>query len=69
MILTLIITSRINFGGFVKVIDALGGITVNSDYDFDSKNILGYHFNKGENYVNGEQALIFAREALRIPGG
>ena len=53
---------RINFGGFVKVIDALGGITVNSDYDFDSKNILGYHFNKGENYVNGEQALIFARE-------
>ena len=44
---------RINFGGFVKVIDALGGITVNSDYDFDSKNILGYHFNKGENYVNG----------------
>ena len=26
MILTLVITSGINFGGFVKVIDALGGI-------------------------------------------
>lgn len=60
---------RINFGGFVKVIDALGGITVNSDYDFDSKNILGYHFNKGENYVNGEQALIFARERYAFQEG
>ena len=60
---------RINFGGFVKVIDALGGITVYSDYDFDSKNILGYHFNKGENYVNGEQALIFARERYAFQEG
>lgn len=60
---------RINFGGFVKVIDALGGITVNSDYDFDSKNILGYHFNKGENYLNGEQALIFARERYAFQEG
>ena len=60
---------RINFGGFVKVIDALGGITVNSDYDFDSKIILGYHFNKGENYVNGEQALIFARERYAFQEG
>ena len=60
---------RINFGGFVKVIGALGGITVNSDYDFDSKNILGYHFNKGENYLNGEQALIFARERYAFQEG
>ena len=60
---------RINFGGFVKLIDALVGITVNSDYDFDSKNILGYHFNKGENYVNGEQALIFARERYAFQEG
>ena len=60
---------RINFGGFVKVIDALGGITVNSDYDFDSKNILGYHFNKGENYLNGEQALVFARERFAFQEG
>ena len=40
-----------------------------SDYDFDSKNILGYHFNKGENYVNGEQALIFARERYAFQEG
>lgn len=60
---------RINFGGFVKVIDALGGITVNSDYEFDSKNILGYHFNQGANYVNGEQALVFARERYAFSEG
>lgn len=60
---------RINFGGFVKVIDALGGITVYSDYDFDSKNITGYHFNQGANYVNGEQALVFSRERYAFQEG
>ena len=60
---------RINFGGFVKVIDALGGINVYSDYEFDSKNILGYHFNQGENYLNGEQALVFARERFAFAEG
>ena len=60
---------RINFGGFVKVIDALGGITVYSDYDFNSGNITGYHFNQGENYLNGEQALVFARERYAFQEG
>lgn len=60
---------RVNFGGFVEIIDALGGITVNSDYDFDSQNIIGYHFNKGENNVNGEQALVFARERYAFKEG
>lgn len=60
---------RINFGGFVKVIDALGGINVYSDYEFDSKNILGYHFNQGDNYLNGEQALVFARERFAFAEG
>lgn len=60
---------RLNFGGFIKIIDALGGITINSDYDFDSKNVSGYHFNKGENYVNGEQALAFCRERYSFSEG
>ena len=60
---------RINFGGFVKVIDTLGGITVYSDYDFDSKNTTGYHFNQGANYVNGEQALVFSRERYAFQEG
>lgn len=60
---------RLNFAGFVNIIDALGGITVNSDYDFNSGNIAGYHFNQGENFVNGEQALVFARERYAFSEG
>ena len=50
---------RLNFSGFQKIIDALGGITVNSDYTFD---VGSFHYVKGDNYLNGEQALAFARE-------
>ncbi|MBQ8306550.1 MAG: LCP family protein [Blautia sp.] len=60
---------RMNFGGFVNIIDALGGITVVSDYDFNSANVVGYHFNKGENYLNGDQALVFARERYAFSEG
>ena len=51
---------RVNFVGFVKLIDALGGITVYSDYDFTSDD--HFHYNQGWNDVNGEEALSFARE-------
>ena len=57
---------RLNFAGFINIIDALGGVTVNSDYDFTTG---AYHFNQGENYVNGEQALAFARERYTFSEG
>ena len=60
---------RLNFAGFEKIIDALGGITVNSDYEFDSQNTKGYHFNTGENHLNGEQALVFTRERYAFKEG
>lgn len=60
---------RLNFSGFIQIIDQLGGITVYSDYDFDSKNVEGYHFNKGENQLNGEQALAFSRERYSFDDG
>ena len=60
---------RLNFDGFIDIIDALGGITIDSDYEFDSKNMEGYHFEKGENYVNGEQALAFVRERYAFKEG
>lgn len=60
---------RVNFGGFTKIIDALGGITVNSDYEFDSRNILGWHYTKGPNHLDGEAALVFARERFAFKDG
>ena len=57
---------RINFDGFIDVIDALGGITVYSEYAFEGFDNdvvnMTYHFNQGYNDVNGKQALLFARE-------
>lgn len=58
---------RLNFTGFQDIIDALGGITVESDYDF--KAISGEHYVKGENTLNGEQALAFARERKAFADG
>lgn len=57
---------RVNFSGFERIIDALGGVTVNSDYDFSAG---GYYFQKGENHVNGSQALAFARERKSFKEG
>ncbi|MCI7813967.1 MAG: LCP family protein, partial [Robinsoniella sp.] len=57
---------RLNFDGFIKIIDALGGITVNSEYDFDTD---AHHFDKGENVVDGEAALAFARERYAFASG
>ena len=50
---------RGNFAGFVTIIDALGGIEVDSDYSFSSG---GYSFSEGINYLSGDEALVFARE-------
>lgn len=58
---------RINFTGFKKMIDALGGITVYSDYEFMA--IGRSPIQIGENTLNGQQALDFARDRTRVPGG
>ena len=58
--------ARVNFTTVVNVVDALGGITVNSDYSFYAG---GYGFSAGENYLNGEQALAFARERYSFKEG
>ena len=58
---------RINFSGFKRMIDALGGITVYSDYEFMA--IGRTPIKEGENQLDGQQALDFARERKRVPGG
>lgn len=57
---------RVNFSGFKKIIDALGGITVNSDYTFPAGH---FQITKGPNEMDGEMALAFSRERKRVPGG
>ena len=52
---------RVNFSGFQEIVDALDGITVNSDMAFSAFEGQ-YHFDQGPNYLNGDQALAFARE-------
>ena len=49
---------KVNFTGFIEIIDALGGVNVYSEYDFYTENI---HYNKGYNQLNGYEALMFAR--------
>lgn len=49
---------RVNFTSVERIVDALGGITVESEFDFSQN---GYKFVKGKNYLNGKQALAFSR--------
>lgn len=58
---------RVNFDGFKDIIDALGGVTVNSFYDFTA--LQTYPIHKGPNEMNGEMALYFSRERYTLPGG
>ena len=53
---------RMNFSGFEKIIDTLGGIDVKSDYEFTSTLNPEYTYEEGMNHLNGEAALFFARE-------
>lgn len=58
---------RINFSGFKKLIDALGGVTVYSDYAFTA--ITRTPIKEGENHLTGQEALDFARERATLEGG
>ena len=59
---------RVNFTGFTEVIDAVGGITVHSNYDFVTTH-GGDHITVGDNYLNGKEALGFARERYAFADG
>lgn len=58
---------RVNFSSLIKMVDALGGVTVYSDYDFTA--LDGRHFNQGANDLDGESALMFARERKAFTNG
>lgn len=51
---------KVNFSSLQNIVNALDGVDVYSEYDFQSWN--GYNFTKGYNHVDGKAALAFARE-------
>lgn len=57
---------RVNFSSLVDIVDALGGVTVNSEYAFSAQ---GYNFVAGANNLSGEEALAFSRERYSLSGG
>lgn len=58
--------ARVNFTSLVTIVDAFGGIDVHSEYEF---RVGPYHFQKGNNHLNGEQALAFSRERYSFQEG
>ena len=58
---------KMNFTGFVELIDALGGVEVYSDQAFTVEPIRTYQ--QGYNQLTGLEALAFARERYSFPDG
>lgn len=57
---------KLNFSSLIKIVNTLGGITVDSKYNFAYD---GHSFHKGKNNLNGEAALAFSRCRKELPGG
>ncbi len=60
--------AQINFNGFEKMIDAIGGIEVTSPKSFTTTH-GNYYIKEGENTLNGNQALCFVRERYAFADG
>ena len=57
---------RVNFSSLINIVDVLGGVSVYSDYTF---NTYGYQFYSGYNDVNGDYALAFSRARYNFEDG
>lgn len=58
---------KVNFSSVEEIVDAIGGLEVNSDYTFTSQD--GYKFVMGKNKLNGKEALSFVRERKAFKDG
>lgn len=58
---------RVNFTSLIKLVDAVGGVNVESDSSFTA--ITGDRFVKGINHLNGRKALAFTRERKAFSDG
>ncbi len=53
---------KVNFTTVERFIDAVGGVDVESEYEFNPVKMKKWTVQKGMNHMNGKQALAFARE-------
>ena len=60
--------AQINFTGFKTLINCIGGVTVYSDAAFIAQE-ADFQVVYGNNHMDGEQALAFARERYNVSGG
>ena len=60
---------RLNFTGFMQIIDALDGITVYSQRAFTSTGKIPYSFHVGINELDSKTALAFCRERHAFKDG
>lgn len=60
--------AKVNFTSLIKMVDALGGIDVESPVSFTTLH-GNYYIKQGVNHLNGEQALGFVRERYALSGG
>lgn len=57
---------EVNMAGFKDIVDAVGGVDVNNDLEFTSRDS---HFAKGNIHLDGEQALKYTRMRYEDPRG
>ncbi|EOP16785.1 polyisoprenyl-teichoic acid--peptidoglycan teichoic acid transferase TagU [Bacillus toyonensis] len=57
---------EVNMDGFKDIVDAVGGVDVNNDLDF---NYEGIHFEKGNIHLDGTKALHYSRMRKLDPRG
>lgn len=57
---------EVNMAGFKDIVDAVGGVDVNNDLEFTSRE---QHFAKGNIHLNGETALKYTRMRYEDPRG
>ncbi len=60
---------KIGFSAVVELVDLVGGININSDQEFDSYHMPGWHVKKGINHMDGAHALAYARERYAYSSG
>jgi LCP family protein required for cell wall assembly len=60
--------AQINFSGFQTLVDAIGGITIDSEKGFYCSE-GGYYISQGTNYLSGTVALSYVRERKAFSDG